>query len=183
MSANRRNLNSTKFIRRATLIKGFHQILRTAWHFPSAVDVSPADNLFRFKRKTMSLRSFLMCSVFSFFMVCALSPILMSQEGTTSSQRQSENTFEGTVVSSTRDTLVVRTEDNQFQLFVFDRYTTKPRSIPNGSRVRVVSTPGEEGGGRLASNISMSGSDPERTTGTCARSSSTNSSSRSGPGT
>jgi hypothetical protein len=79
----------------------------------------------------------------------------MSQEGTTSSQRQSENTFEGTVVSSTRDTLVVRTEDNQFQLFVFDRYTTKPRSIPNGSRVRVVSTPGEEGGGRLASNISM----------------------------
>jgi hypothetical protein len=80
---------------------------------------------------------------------------VMSQEATTSSQRQSENTIEGTVVSSSRDTLVVRTEDNQFQLFVFDRYTTKPRSIPNGSRVRVVSTPGEEGGGRLASNISM----------------------------
>ncbi len=104
----------------------------------------------------MSLRSFLMYSVFSLFIACALSPISMSQEATTtSSQRQSDNTFEGTVVSSTRDTLVVRTEDNQFQLFVFDRHTTKPRSIPNGSRVRVVSTPGEERGSRLASNISM----------------------------
>ena len=104
----------------------------------------------------MTMRNMLTSSVCSLLIACALSPMsVMSQEATTSSQRQSENTIEGTVVSSSRDTLVVRTEDNQFQLFVFDRYTTKPRSIPNGSRVRVESTPGEEGGGRLASNISM----------------------------
>jgi hypothetical protein len=77
----------------------------------------------------------------------------MSQEATTSSQRQSENTIEGTVVSSTRDTLVVKTEDNQFQLFIFDRNTVKPRSLPAGTRVRVVSTPGEEAGVRLASTV------------------------------
>ncbi len=77
----------------------------------------------------------------------------MSQEAATSSQRENENTIEGTVVSSTRETVVVRTDDNQFQLFVFDRYTTRPRSLPIGTRVRVVSTPGEEAGARLASNI------------------------------
>jgi len=77
----------------------------------------------------------------------------MSQETTTSSQGQNENTVEGTVVSSTRDTLVVKTDDNQFQLFTFDRDTVKPRSLPAGTRVRVVSTAGEEAGVRLASTI------------------------------
>jgi hypothetical protein len=77
----------------------------------------------------------------------------MSQQATTSSQRQSENTIEGTVVSSTRNTLVVRTEDNQFQLFILNRDTVKPRSLLTGARVSVVSTPGEEPGFRLASNI------------------------------
>jgi hypothetical protein len=100
------------------------------------------------------MRTFLTTSVCSLLIACALSPVsAMSQEATTSSQRQSENSIEGTIVSSTRDTLVVRTEDKQFQLFVFDRYTTKPRSLPNGARVRVVSTPAEEAGARLASTI------------------------------
>jgi hypothetical protein len=87
---------------------------------------------------------------------CALLPVsALSQETTTSSQRQNENTIEGTVVSSTRDTLVVKTEDNQFQLFTFDRDTVKPRSLPANARVRVVSTPGEEAGVRLASTVSI----------------------------
>jgi hypothetical protein len=85
----------------------------------------------------------------------------MSQEATTSSQRQSENSIEGTVVSSTRDTLVVRTEDKQFQLFVFDRYTTKPRSLANGTRVRVVSTSADETGARVASTITILESAPK----------------------
>src|SRR5438309_11727855 len=59
----------------------------------------------------------------------------------------------GRSVSSTRDTLVVKTDDNQFQLFTFDRDTVKPRSLPAGTRVRVVSTAGEEAGVRLASTI------------------------------
>jgi len=95
----------------------------------------------------MTMRNFLTPSLGSLLVACALLPVsAMSQETTTSSQGQNENTVEGTVVSSTRDTLVVKTDDNQFQLFTFDRDTVKPRSLPAGTRVRVVSTAGEEAG-------------------------------------
>ena len=104
----------------------------------------------------MTMRNFLTPSLGSLLVACALLPLsAMSQETTTSSQGQNENTVEGTVVSSTRDTLVVKTDDNQFQLFTFDRDTVKPRSLPAGTRVRVVSTAGEEAGVRLASTITM----------------------------
>lgn len=100
------------------------------------------------------IRHFSARSLCSLLMACALSPMAaMSQETTTSSQRENENTIEGTVVSSSRETLVVRTENNQFQLFVFDRYTTKPRSLPTGTRVSVMSGPAEEAGTRLASTV------------------------------
>src|SRR5437016_1228398 len=102
----------------------------------------------------MTMRNFLTPSLGSLLVACALLPVsAMSQETTTSSQGQNENTVEGSVVSSTRDTLVVKTDDNQFQLFTFDRDTVKPRSLPAGTRVRVVSTAGEEAGVRLASTI------------------------------
>jgi hypothetical protein len=114
----------------------------------------------------MKIKNLLMSVVCSLLIACALSPLSMSQESTTSSQRPSENTVEGTVVSSTRETVVVRTEDNQFQLFVFDRYTTKPRSLANGARVRVVSAPGEEAGARLASNITTLEPAPKEQGGT-----------------
>ena len=104
----------------------------------------------------MTMRNFLTPSLGSLLVACALLPLsAMSQETTSSSQGQNESTVEGTVVSSTRDTLVVKTDDNQFQLFTFDRDTVKPRSLPAGTRVRVVSTAGEEAGVRLASTITM----------------------------
>jgi hypothetical protein len=84
----------------------------------------------------------------------------------TSAQRQDENTIQGTVVSTSRQTLVVRTDDNDFQLFVFDRYTTKPRAIAVGTRVRVASTPGEQEGTRLARTVTALDSSPEANTGT-----------------
>lgn len=70
-----------------------------------------------------------------------------------SAQGADQSSIEGTVVSTSRETLVVRTDDGNFYLFVFDRFTTKPRIIPTGSRVRVLSTPGEQEGTRLATNI------------------------------
>jgi hypothetical protein len=70
-----------------------------------------------------------------------------------SSQNENETTMEGTVVSSNRSTLVVRTEDDKFQLFTFDQDTTRPRAIGVGSRVRVVSTSGDVTGARLASSV------------------------------
>jgi len=89
--------------------------------------------------------------------VCALTPLAVPQETSSSSQQQgdNENTVEGTVVSSSRDTLVVRTENNEYQLFVFDSSTIRPRAIAPGARVRVVSTPGEETSSRLASIVAV----------------------------
>jgi hypothetical protein len=106
----------------------------------------------------------LLCAV---LLICVIPPTTaMSQEATTSSQSQSENTIEGTVATSTRDTLVVRTQDNQFHLFVFDRDTVKPRTVPAGSRVRVVWMPGEEAGVKLASTVAILEAAPKQQTGT-----------------
>jgi hypothetical protein len=112
------------------------------------------------------MKNFSMLSVWSLLLVCALLPMtVMSQEATTSSQPNSENTIEGTVVTSTRDTLVVRTQDNQFHLFVFDRDTVKPRSVATGSRVSVMWTPGEEEGVKLASTVTMLEAAPKQQAG------------------
>ncbi|HJS97663.1 MAG TPA: hypothetical protein VJ756_01135 [Terriglobales bacterium] len=94
--------------------------------------------------------------------VCALMPLALSQETTPPSEQQVENqnTTEGTVVSSSRQTLVVRTENNQYRLYVFDRNTSKPKVIPTGASVRVVSTPGEEPDTWLASNVTVLGEAP-----------------------
>lgn len=61
----------------------------------------------------------------------------------------------GAVVSSTRNTLVVRGDDGRFQLFVFNGDTVKPRTVAVGSRVRVLSKPGEEAGMRVAGEITV----------------------------
>ena len=88
-------------------------------------------------------------------------PLAVSQETPSSEQQvENESTTEGTVVSSSRLTLVVRTENDQYRLFVFDRNTSKPSVIPAGASVRVVSTPGEEPDTRLASNVTVMGEAP-----------------------
>jgi hypothetical protein len=66
---------------------------------------------------------------------------------------QGQETFSGVVASSTRDTLVVRGENGQFQLFVFDRDTVRPRTLAAGSRVRVTSRPSDERGIRVAEEV------------------------------
>lgn len=70
--------------------------------------------------------------------------------------QQREETASGTVVSSSPNTMVVRTGTGEYVLFVFDRDAIKPRTIPVGSRVQVVSTPGEEGV-RMASSVAVEG--------------------------
>jgi RNase P/RNase MRP subunit p29 len=67
--------------------------------------------------------------------------------------QQDESALTGAVVSATRNTLVVRGENGQYHLFVFDRDTEKPRTLTVGSTVRVVSIPGEEAGVRVARAI------------------------------
>lgn len=92
----------------------------------------------------------------------------VSQENTQSAQAQNEGTIEGTVASTTRQTFVVRTSDNQFYLFTFNRYTDKPQSLPLGTRIRVESRPGMETGSRLATRVitlEAAPKDQQRTTG------------------
>lgn len=87
--------------------------------------------------------------------VCSLvlSIPAVSQENTTSAKTSDKSTIEGTVASSTRQTFVVRTPDNQFQLFTFNRYTDKPQTLPVGTRIRVESRPSGDAGTRLAIRV------------------------------
>jgi hypothetical protein len=77
------------------------------------------------------------------------------EQGTSSPQAVTDNSVEGTVVSATRDTLVVRTDDNQFQLFTYDRGAVRAKSLAPGSRVRVTAGAADENGTRAASNVTV----------------------------
>ncbi len=81
--------------------------------------------------------------------------ILPSAEAQNTSSGQTTNTFEGTVVSATRDTLVVRTEDDNFQLFAYGAGAVHPRALAKGSRVRVTAGPADENGTREASSVTV----------------------------
>jgi opacity protein-like surface antigen len=98
----------------------------------------------------------------SLILVVLFAPALAAQvaEG-----QSSENTVEGTVVSTSAETLVVRTDDNDFRLFILDRTTTRPNAIIQGTRVRVRSTVGDRGA-RLATEVNALGSRPNTATGT-----------------
>jgi len=50
---------------------------------------------------------------------------------------QAGQTFEGTVVYSSRATLTVKEDDGRYRLFILDARTTRPTSIPVRARVRV----------------------------------------------
>jgi hypothetical protein len=93
--------------------------------------------------------------VYLFFAFSLFSISALSQENTTPTQVQNESTIEGTVASSARQTFVVRTSDNQFYLFTFNRYTDKPQSLAVGTRVRVDSRPGVQTGSRLATRVAV----------------------------
>jgi hypothetical protein len=74
------------------------------------------------------------------------------QDEASSSQPANHDAVEGTVVSSTRNTLVVRTDDNQYQLFTYGG-AVRPASLAPGARARVTAGPADENGTRVASNV------------------------------
>ena len=77
------------------------------------------------------------------------------QQDTSSTRAANENSVTGSVVSVSRDTLVIRTEDNQFQLFTYTRGAVRPKSLAQGARVRVIAGPADENGTRAASNVTV----------------------------
>jgi hypothetical protein len=64
------------------------------------------------------------------------------------------STVTGVVSSAGRNTIVVNTEGDHYQLFVTGE-ALKPASIAVGSRVRVISRPGDEPGVRIAESIQV----------------------------
>ena len=76
------------------------------------------------------------------FLVCAPA---FSQTESIPSPRRDATVTTGTVVSSTASTMVVRTESGQYVLVVYEPETVRPRTIPVGSSVTVVSRPDREG--------------------------------------
>lgn len=98
-----------------------------------------------------------------------LSPTLIllpaqAQQSTSSSQSDN-STIEGTVTSLSRDTLVVRTDDNQFQLYTYSRGAVRPRSLARGARVRVTAGAPDENGTRVATEVTLLSSSASGTQG------------------
>jgi hypothetical protein len=52
---------------------------------------------------------------------------------------QDDTKFTGTVVSSSRSTVTVRTSDGRYELFTFAAGVRKPQTIPIGSQVQITS--------------------------------------------
>jgi hypothetical protein len=71
------------------------------------------------------------------------------------SSTQSDTTVEGTVVSSSPQTLVVRLDNNQFRLFTYQSASVPPRSLRQGLRVRITAGAADENGGRTANSVEI----------------------------
>jgi len=100
---------------------------------------------------TLALSAFV--SISTFWLLSAY-PSRAQQDGAPQ-QTSNENNVEGTVVSVSRTTLVVRSADGEFHLFTFDQGTARPRALVRGTRVRVAAGPADENGTRSASNVTV----------------------------
>jgi len=98
------------------------------------------------------MRNVLLSTIFLLLPFFTITPS-SCQEPKITSPQVTNDVLEGTVTSSSRETMVVRTVDDQFRLFVFDQDTRKPRTLSPGTRVRVSSTPTDEAGVRLAVSV------------------------------
>jgi hypothetical protein len=112
-------------------------------------------------------------TVFGFVLVAASVTLLTSAAAQTSPSEQAEHpaataapvaspepgehagAIVGSVVSVTRQTMVVRTEDNQFHLFVYDNDLVRPKELIPGARIRVLSDGTGEAGVLLATRITI----------------------------
>src|ERR1700730_13080069 len=66
---------------------------------------------------------------------------------------QDDTKLTGTVVSSSRSTVTVRTSDGMYQLFTFAAGVRKPQTIPIGSQVQITSIATEESSVRSAAEV------------------------------
>jgi hypothetical protein len=99
----------------------------------------------------MQTRLLVICSIV--FVSAAIALPAKAQQDTSNSA--ANYTVEGTVASSTRDTLVVRGDDGDFHLFTYERGANRPRMIRQGTRVRVNAGAADENGTRAATDVAV----------------------------
>jgi hypothetical protein len=80
-----------------------------------------------------------------------------AQIGGSPSTSTDQITMSGVVVSSSRTTLLVKTDDAVYQLFALAHDAVKPPTIAVGAKVTVVSSPAGEPGVRIATYIALIG--------------------------
>ncbi len=93
----------------------------------------------------------LFCLVASFVPLAAL-----CQPSAIFETQLEERTINGIIVSSTANTMVVKTDSGRYILFALERSTVRPRVLTAGTGVNVTSYPGNEPGVRIASLVAVS---------------------------
>src|SRR3569833_601711 len=88
-----------------------------------------------------------------FFRLLTISSLAVLLFTSLPANAQEAQTSTGSVVSTSRNTLTIRTSDGRYQLFVLDNTTKKPASIPAGSQVRITSS--EDDGVYYASEVDV----------------------------
>jgi hypothetical protein len=78
-------------------------------------------------------------------------------------QSQHLGLIEGTVDSISGQTMVVKTDDNQYHLFVFETGLARPNGLTKGMRVRVASNASDEPGLRIATGVAIQETGPNGT--------------------
>lgn len=88
-----------------------------------------------------------------FFRVLTISSLAVFLFASQPAHAQEAETTTGSVVSTSRNTLTIRTTEGRYELFVLDNTTKKPASIPVGAQVRITSS--ENDGVYYASEVAV----------------------------
>lgn len=95
----------------------------------------------------------------SFLALEAATP-LFAQSPETKSQAAGKTVYEGTVVSATGSTVVIRDANGEYRLFAFDRDTARPAQIPPRATVSVEARPAAEGETPVATRVRVTAMPP-----------------------
>lgn len=97
-------------------------------------------------------------------LVCGLAVFTALLIRTPLATAQDETAITGTITSSSRNTLTVRTDSGRYQLFIIERTARKPATLAVDSPVRVSSVAGDEAGVRIATEITITNAQPSTQT-------------------
>lgn len=98
------------------------------------------------------------CTLFvsAFLVVTAKAQQNLPEAPSHSAQTKGDDpVVEGTVVSTTRHTLVVRSDDDQYHLFTYDSGVVPDQGVKPGARVRVNGTTPDDQGTQVAENVAL----------------------------